>query len=149
MQLILQDPRMWGPWVSSLSHPAELYTNGFTQRKDKATPEVELPGRTCSGAACPNAHLTCQHPGASSTLMSLGTFTVPVFKVGIKLATSPSNILLACQRNTGGGEGRAGIGCSVWMCFLQHHNRALCRLNRTGNTAFQYSRLYLLKLHRN
>ena len=44
--------------------------------------------------------------------MGLGTLTVPVFRMAVKLASSPSNILLACRKSD--GEGRRGAGlCAV------------------------------------
>ena len=53
---------------------------------------------------------TLPPPGASRTLMGLGTFTVFVFRMAVKLAISPSNILLACQKNTRGSGNRGRQG---------------------------------------
>jgi hypothetical protein len=63
--------------------------------------------------------------------MGLGTFTVPVLRMAVKLATSPSNILLACQRNNKGGEEEGEQG-SVWTCFLQHHNQGSLQTQQKG-----------------
>lgn len=41
-------------------------------------------------------------PGASRTLMGLGTRTVSVLRMAVRLAISPSNILLAFPKNNGG-----------------------------------------------
>lgn len=107
MLLTLQDPGICG------------VTGFFYHIPQNCTPKCKLPTQSKDkaprGEAARTHLLRCRiskcsitsmlpPPGASRTLMGLGTFTVPVLRMAIKLATSPSNILLACQRNNKGGE---------------------------------------------
>jgi hypothetical protein len=58
--------------------------------------------------------------------MGLGTFTVPVFRMAVKLAISPSNILLACQKNNGEGKrGKEGRARSLEKLYIDMFSSAL------------------------
>lgn len=93
---------------SLLSHPAKLYPQmqASHSEKEQRHPEMKVKQTNLLRYRMSKCSITSMlpPPGASRTLMGLGTFTVPVFRMAVKLAISPSNILLACQRNNRGGE---------------------------------------------
>lgn len=73
--------------------------------------------------------------------MGLGTLTVSVFRMAVKLAISPSNILLACQEE-GGGRARLLLerfyGDVFSRAFVLHRAYPDCT-QQTAFLAFQWS----------
>lgn len=155
MPLILQDPGMCGV-TGFFYHILQNCTPKCklpTQKEGQSHPEGEA-ARAPAQMRMSKCSITSMlpPPGRKHLDEFGGTFTVPPTS-GWQLNLPPhlqTSFWPARRENNKGGGGRARCGCSVWMCFLQHHSRLSA--DSTEQTAFAFSTagiIRFLKLHRN